>query len=146
MEEHIAEALIALGVVIIGSIGTIVGLLTERIKRDLAANTKLTQETKTAANGTLTSALENLATERNRSFGLRELLRERDDRIAFVVAMHPEVAATLSQYTERRSSRPSEADELAAEQRLMVEAATGDTEPLHVAPAWPDDPTGTDAA
>jgi chromosome segregation ATPase len=133
VEAHIAEALIALGIVIIGSIGTLVTLLTERIKRDLSTNTQLTRETKTAANGTLTTALEKLAAERNRVFALRMLLRERDDRIAFIEARHPDVMATLQQYKQRRSSRPNEADELAAEQHIQ-------------AAPWPDDPTGTDAA
>jgi hypothetical protein len=146
VDSHIVEALIALAIVIIGSIGTLVTVLTERIKRDLDTNTKLTQETKTAANGTLTDALAKLAAERNRVFALRMLLRERDDRVAFIVARHPAVESTLQQYKQRRSSRPTQADEQHAEQRFMAEAATGDTEPLHVAPAWPDDPTGTDAA
>ena len=133
MDQHILEALSVLAVIIVGSIGTLVTVLTERIKRDLQTNTKLTQETKTAANGTLTTALEKLAAERNRVFALRMLLSERDDRIAFIEARHPDVMATLQQYKQRRSSRPSEADELAAEQHMQ-------------ATPWPDDPTGTDAA
>lgn len=136
MDQHILEALSVLAVIIVGSIGTLVTVLTERIKRDLQTNTKLTQETKTAANGTLTTALDQLAAERNRVLGLRELLREREDRIAFLVARHPELEATMSQYQRRRTSRATEADELAAEHRLRA----GD------ALVWPDDPTGTDAA
>ncbi len=107
--------------------------LVEKVRRDLKSNTLLTQETKTAANGTLTDALAKLAAERNRVFALRMLLQERNDRVAFIVARHPEVETTLQQYKQLHSSRPTEADELAAEQRLLIEAAT------------PDDPTGTDA-
>ena len=61
-------------------VATLIALV-EKVRRDLKSNTLLTQETKTAANGTLTDAL----------------------------------------------------TKLAAEQRLLIEAAT------------PDDPTGTDA-
>lgn len=143
MDQYVTEALVGLAVMIIGSLGTLITILTERIKRDLSANTQLTRETKTAANGTLTTALEKLAVERNRGFALRMLLRERDDRVAFILARHPAVEATLQQYKQRRSSRPSQADELAAEQRLIAEAATCDTEPLHPTPAPPDEPTGT---
>jgi hypothetical protein len=135
MEDRIADSLIGLAIIIIGSLGTLVAILTERIKRNLDANTQLTRETKSAANGTLTTALDSLATERNRVLGLRELLREREDRIAFLVARHPELHATMAQYQRRRTSRATEADELAAERRLRA----GD--PL----VWPDDPTGTDA-
>jgi hypothetical protein len=148
LDQHIVESLVGLAIVIIGSLGTLITFLTERIKRDLSANTQLTQEAKTAANGTLTTTLEKLAAERNRVFALRMLLREREDRIAFLVARHPAVEATLQQYKRRRSSRPSEADELAAEQHLLADPVTGATQPLHVPPAEPaepDDPTGTDA-
>ncbi len=136
MEEHIAEALIALAIVVIGSIGTLVTVLTERIRRNLDMNTQLTRETKTAANGTLTTALEKLAAERDLVAGLRELLKEREDRLAFIETHHPEIAVTVQQYKRRRTSRAP--DELAA--------VTGATTPLHVPPAYPDDPTGTDAS
>ncbi len=145
MDDHIAEALVGLAIIIIGSLGGLITILTERIKRDLSANTKLTQETKTAANGTLTDALAKLAAAQNRVFALQMIVRERDDRVAFIEARHPAVSATLQQYMQRRSSRPGEADELAAERHLLAEPATGETQPLHVPPAWPDDPTGTDA-
>jgi hypothetical protein len=135
LDQHIGEALVALAIVIIGSIGTLITVLTDRIKRDLATNTQLTQETKTAANGTLTTALEKLAAERDLVVGLRELLQEREDRIAFIQSHHPEVAVTVQQYKRRRTSRAP--DELAA--------VTGATTPLHVPPAYPDDPTGADA-
>jgi hypothetical protein len=119
LEQHIGESLSGLAVVIIVSLGTLITVLTERIKRHLDTNTTLTRETKTAANGTLTSALDNLFIERNRVVELQILLREREDRIAFLLSQHPELADTKRQYTERR--------------------------PLHVPPAFPDDPTGTDA-
>jgi septal ring factor EnvC (AmiA/AmiB activator) len=118
--------------VIIGSIGTLITVLTERIRRNLATNTRLTQETKTAANGTLTTAIERLAAERNTVFGLRQVVRERDDRLAYLLAHHPEAEATMNQYKNRRTRHATEADEHAALAHLLADA------PL-------DDPTGSDA-
>ncbi len=135
LDDHIADSLVGLAIIIIGSLGVLVTVLTERIRRNLDTNTQLTRETKTAANGTLTDALAKLSAERNRVFALRMLMREREDRIAYIVSRHPEAEATLQAYKQRRRSSITEADELAAEHRLRAGAP-------HV---WPDDPTGTDA-
>lgn len=106
--EHINEALIALGVLIIGSIGTLITVLTQRIKRDLERNTEITRQTREAANGTLTTALARLHTEQSRVATLRDELRERDDRMAYILSLHPDVAETLTQYRNRRLHPPTD--------------------------------------
>ena len=104
MDQHVVEALVALAVIIIGSLGTLVTFLTERIKRNLDTNTQLTRETRTATNGTLTDALNRVAEEQDRVARLRSALDERENRLAYLVARHPELEETLTQYKQRRSS------------------------------------------
>jgi hypothetical protein len=130
MDAQIYGALLTLGLIVIGAIGAIVKALTGRIVRDLAQNTEITRETKEASNGRLKETLDRLAAERDRVLALRTLLRERDDRMAYLEARIPEVPRVLKGYEERRQSRHTAADERAVLQRL--------TEDI-------DDPTGTDA-
>ena len=103
--DHINEALVALGVLIIGSIGTLLTVWVQRIKRDLERNTEMTRQTREAANGTLTTALDRLSEVNSRVSILQTELRERDDRIAYILAAHPEIAATLAIYRDRRANR-----------------------------------------
>jgi hypothetical protein len=125
MDPQITAQLTALGVVVIGALGTLVTLLIERVKRDLAANTQITQEAKEAANGRLSEALAHLAAERDRTFALRTLLRERDDRFEYVRARLPDVDRVLQGYEEKRQQRYTAAEEHAALQRIL-EAPIGD--------------------
>ena len=104
--EHINEALVALGVLIIGSIGTLLTVWVQRIKRDLERNTEMTRQTREAANGTLTTALDRLAEVNSRASFLQTELRERDDRMAYILSQHPEVAMTLTRYRDRRNHHP----------------------------------------
>ena len=101
--EHINEALGALGVLIIGSIGTLLTVWVQRIKRDLECNTEMTRQTREAANGTLTTALDRLNAEQMRVETLRDELLDRDDRMAYILSLHPDVAETLTRYRERRN-------------------------------------------
>ncbi len=103
--EHINEALVALGVLIIGSIGTLLTVGVQRIKRDLECNTEMTRQTREAANGTRTTALDRLAEVNSRASFLQTELRERDDIIAYILAAHPEIEATLAIYRDRRANR-----------------------------------------
>jgi hypothetical protein len=130
MDPALTAQLTALGAVIIGALGTLVTLLVERIKRDLAKNTLITTEARDAADGHLAGALTQLAAERNRSLGLRAIIRERDDRLAYIQSRIPEVDRVLTGYRERRQTRTTESQELKTLQRLLDE---------------PDDPTGSDA-
>lgn len=121
MDPQITAQLTALGVVVIGALGTLVTLLVERIKRDLATNTQITREAKDAANGRLQKAQDELAAERNRTLALRELVRERDDRLAYLAARLPDVPLVLRGYEERRQARHTATEELAALRRALEE-------------------------
>jgi len=118
MDPQLSAALIALGITVIGALGTLVTLLVERVKRDLAANTQITQETREG----LQDAVERLAAARNTILGLRLVVREREDRIAYLLARIPEAEQVLVGYYERRRSRHSEAEEHAAERRILEES------------------------
>lgn len=79
------------------------GVLVEYIRRRLEINTQITKEARAAANGHLVELMDELAAERNRTLGLRAIVRERDDRLQFVLSRHPETEATLASYKRRRS-------------------------------------------
>lgn len=85
-----------------------------KVDEKVDENTTLTQDVRTATNGRLTAAL-------NRVQGLLALLRERDERLAYVIARHPEVEATLAQYGKTRSRPVTAADEVATLAHLMGE-------------------------
>jgi hypothetical protein len=91
----------------------------ERVRRDLGTNTAITQEAKEASNGRLSDALAQLATSRDLVQGLRYLVRERDDRIAYLTSRLPEAQALMRDYRDQRTARVTAADEQAAEQRAM---------------------------
>jgi hypothetical protein len=131
MDAQIAAALLALGLTVIGALGTLVTLLVERVKRDLATNTQITTEARDAADGRLSDTLSHLAAERNRSLALREIVRERDDRLAYLAARLPDATSVLRGYEERRQARATSAEEAAALRRILDDNI--------------DDPTGTDA-
>lgn len=111
MEQVLISLLIAV-------IGALVALV-ERIRRDLSTNTDLTQQAKDAANGQLSGVLDQLAAVRNQVQGLRAVVRERDDRIAYIVARVPEAEGMMRDYSDRRTSRSSDADVAAAERHLL---------------------------
>lgn len=113
--EQLSPTLTTLLIAVLGTLTTLVGLIGRRLNE----NTQLTRETKQAADGALSDALERLAGERNRTLGLREIVREREDRLAYILARHPEVAVTMEDYRERRTRRVTEADERAAEQAAL---------------------------
>lgn len=115
MDPQLTTQLVSLGAVVIGALGTLVTLLTERIKRELTDNTQLTRETRQG----LQDAVERLAQARDTILGLRAIVREREDRIAYLVARHPEVEATLRTYRDRRQQRATAAEEAAAERRIL---------------------------
>jgi hypothetical protein len=126
MDTQLYTALIALGLLVTGSVGAIVKALTDRVVQDLEQNTRITTETREG----LRDAVEKLAQARNTILGLREVVRERDDRIAYLVSRMPEAEEVLSSYRSRREARFTAADERAALRRVIDDL---------------DDPTGTDA-
>ena len=107
----------ALSALLLTAIGALAALV-EKIRRDLDKNTHLTEDAKAAANGNLREALAHLASERNKVLGLRAVIREREDRLAYIIARHPEVENTLIGYRERRQSRATQLEEAAVMQRL----------------------------
>ena len=113
--EQLVPVLITLLIAALGALTTLI----ERVRRDLGTNTAITQEAKEASNGRLSDALGQLATSRDQVMGLRYLVRERDDRIAYIVARLPEAELLMQEYRDRRTHRATAADEQAAEQRAM---------------------------
>jgi hypothetical protein len=85
----------------------------------------ITQEAKDAANGRLQKVLDQLAAERNRTLALRELVRERDDRLAYLVSRIPEVARVLQGYEEKRQTKHTAREELAALTRILEDPPMG---------------------
>jgi len=116
--EQLNPLLITLLIAAIGALTAWV----ERVRRDLTRNTSLTKEAKDASNGRLSEVIDRLAAERDRTMGLRYLVRERDDRLAYLMARLPEAKAIEQEYRDRRDARLTEADELAAEQHAMNDA------------------------
>lgn len=126
MVEAITIALGGLALTTIGGLGVLVKVLMSRLENELKktnteiqANTAITQQTHDASNGRLSDALSQLAAERNLVQGLRYLIRERDDRIAYIVARLPAAADLQHEYSVKLTRRSSEADELAAERHAM---------------------------
>lgn len=121
MDAQISAALIGLGLIVITAVGAIVKALTDRVLHYLAENTQITREAKDAANGRLRDALDRLAAERDRVLALRLVVRERDDRLAYLAARLPEVERVLQGYQEKRQQRHTEREELEALQRALDE-------------------------
>ena len=119
MDTEITSALIILAVAIIGSLGTLIKAMVDHLAKELAENTSITKQARDSSNGQLTSVIAQLAAERNTVQGLRGVVRERDDRIAYLVARLPEAQELMRNYSERRTARASEADVLAAEKHLL---------------------------
>jgi hypothetical protein len=120
--EAVYAALTVLAVTVLGALTALIKAKVDTLVKDLGENTTLTKEAKEASNGRLSETLARLAAERDRVIGLRYLVRERDDRIAYIVARLPEAEALMTEYRDRRDSRLTQADELAAEQHAMTDS------------------------
>ena len=107
--EQLSAELIALGVVVIGGLVTLVKIMVDQLAAELRENTHITRQTKEAANGRLLDTLERLDTANNLAIELRAIIHERDDRMAYIQARHPEVDATLRSYSDRRASAKEKA-------------------------------------
>jgi hypothetical protein len=117
--DHIAEALIGLGIIVIGALGTMVKLWIDHLAAELAQNTAITTQARDASNGQLSSVLDQLAAERNTVQGLKAVVRDRDDRLAYLLSRIPQVEALMQEYSDRRATRTTEADMIAVEQHLL---------------------------
>jgi hypothetical protein len=117
--DHIAEALIGLGIIVIGALGTMVKFWIAHLAAELAQNTAITTQARDASNGQLSSVLDQLAAERNLVQGLRAIVRDRDDRLAYLLSRIPQVEALMVEYSDRRTTRTTDADMIAVEQHLL---------------------------
>jgi hypothetical protein len=121
--EQLLPVLIGLLIAIISALTALV----ERVRRDLGTNTDLTKEAKAAAGNQISDLVEKLAAERNLVQGLRAIVREREDRIAYLVARVPQADDLMLEYRDRRTRRATEADEAAAEMRITASERTRET-------------------
>jgi hypothetical protein len=113
VDGRIIEALILLAVASLAGLTTL-------IKRDLTANTKISIQARDLSNGQLSNTLAQLAAVRNQVVGLRAIVHERDDRIAYLVARLPEAESLMRNYRNQRESRATAAEELAAERNVLT--------------------------
>lgn len=130
MDQQLYNAIIVFGVATLAGLGTLVTALIAWLARKLDANTRLTtegtiasKEARSASNGRLSDALSQLARARDLVQGLRYLVRERDDRIAYIVARLPQAEEVMREYRDRRTRRATEAEERAAEEHAMSDTA-----------------------
>lgn len=119
MGPELQAALGGLALITIGALGTLVKVLIKKILNEIQTNTRITTEARDASNGQLSSLTQQLAAERNTVSGLRMVVRERDDRIAYIVARVPQAEDLMRDYSDRRTARASEADVVAAENHLL---------------------------
>lgn len=120
MDPQLLNGLIALAIIVLGGLGTLITALIAWLARKLDTNTTITTQARDASNGRLSETLDRLAVERNLVVGLRQLIRERDDRLAYIVARLPEADVLMNEYAQRNTRKPpSAADERAADERAM---------------------------
>lgn len=131
LDPQLANALVSLAIIVLGGLGTLVTTVIALIvwlARKVDGNTQLTsqannnaKDAKEASNGRLREVLDRLAASRNQVVGLRYLVHERDDRIAYIVARLPEAEELMSEYRNRRTRHATEAEELDAERHAMTD-------------------------
>jgi hypothetical protein len=119
LDAQIITALTTLGIVVIGSLGTIVKVLVDKLTADLANNTSITKQARDASDGQLSSTIDKLAAANNTIVGLRAVVWDRDDQIAYLRSRLPQADELLSEYSNRRTRRSSDADVIAAEHHLL---------------------------
>lgn len=107
--DQIISALIALIVAIIGAIGA---LFLRQMSDKIDKNTIITQKNADVANGHLQNIIEQLANERNLVIGLRAIVRDRDDRLAYIIARLPDASQMMIDYADRRISSYRDSEDL----------------------------------
>jgi len=103
VDQQIIQALIALGVIVIGGLGTLVKVLVDKLSDELKRNTTITTQARDASNGRLSEVLNLLESERNQRINLETQLRDREDKLSYIFAKHPDVAPSMSNFRDRRS-------------------------------------------
>jgi CRP-like cAMP-binding protein len=119
MDSQITAALVALAIVIIGSLGTLVKMLVDNISAELSVNTQITKQARDASNGQLSGMIEQLAAERNRVQGLLAVVHDREDRVAYLVSRVPTATALLQEFAARRVHPVTDADVIIAENHAL---------------------------
>jgi hypothetical protein len=120
VDPQLVTAIVGLATITLGGLGTLITALVVWLARKLDTNTTLTTQARDASNGRLSETLERLALERNLVVGLRALIHERDDRLAYIVARLPEADALMTEYAQRNTRKPpGPAEEVAVEQRAL---------------------------
>ena len=121
MDSQITSELIGLGIIVLSSLGILIRAKINKIVENLDKNTAITTQARDASNGQLSSVIAQLAAERNLVTGLRAVVRERDDRISYIIARFPAVESLMREYSDRRATRATDADVIAAENHLLSE-------------------------
>jgi hypothetical protein len=124
MDTQITAALVTLALVIIGALGTLVKVLVDKISAELSVNTRISTEARDASDGQLSTTLELLAAERNRVQGLLAVIRDREDRIAYLVSRVPTATKLLQEFGDRRTRHITDADAVIAEQHALGDGKT----------------------
>jgi hypothetical protein len=119
MDSRLIEALILLAIAAVGGLSTLIKVLVTRMLRELRANTTISTQARDASNGRLSEVLDKLAAARNQVVGLRWIVQERDDRLAYLVARLPEAENLMRDYRNQRTTRATAADEALAERHAL---------------------------
>lgn len=119
MDSRLIEALILLAIAAVGGLSTLIKVLVTRMLRELKANTTISTQARDASNGRLSEVMDKLAASRNQVVGLRWIIQERDDRLAYLVARLPEAETLMRDYRNQRTMRPTAADEDLAERHAL---------------------------
>jgi uncharacterized Rossmann fold enzyme len=123
VDPQLISALVAFSIIVLGGLGTLVTALIAWLAHKLDNNTGITTQARDASNGRLSEVLNNLAAEKDRVMGLRYLVRERDDRIAYIVARLPAAEQIMRDYRDQRTIHATQADEIAAERHMTGDIA-----------------------
>jgi hypothetical protein len=110
MSPEITSALVGLALTVIGALAAYV----RRVENELKSNTEITRQVARHTNGTMTTLSARLRAETEVALALRTIVRDREDRIAFLVARVPGAAAALADYRPRRADTVEPVAEAAA--------------------------------
>jgi hypothetical protein len=119
MDNRIIEALTLLALTALGGVSLMIRIGLRRVFNELTHNTKITTDARNASNGQLSEALARLAATRNQVVALRMIVREREDRIAYITARIPDAEQLMCDYRDKRTMRHTEAEEVAAERHIL---------------------------
>ena len=103
MNDAVYAALVILAVTVLGALTTLVKAKVDHLVSELQNNTTITTQARDASNGRLRETLDQLAAAQDQAAALRRLVRDREDRIAYLVARIPDAEELMQGYHERRT-------------------------------------------